>query len=310
MDEGRYRAAERRLWEWVGVTPTEQRLHLERTDVTVRVQEVGEGVPVVFVHGASISGSSWATLTGGLTHFRCIVLDRPGTGLSDPLDMPLTPDTLPGVGDSLLVDVLDALELESAHLVATSFGGYFALRAAAAHPDRIGRMVQFSWPVGAPISRVPMIMRMSAVPLAGRLVALLPPSEWMIRMGFRQIGHAESLESGRISQEIIDWFLALQCHTDTTRQESRLTRGLLSFRHGLDDRILLSDQFLSTIRTPTRFIWGELDPFGGAATARRLVDCMPNAEFEIFEGAGHAPWLDDVERATKSVTTYLQGSVV
>lgn len=307
MDEARYREAERRLWEWVGVTPTEQRLHLERTDVTVRVQEVGDGPPVVFVHGASISGSSWATLARGLTHFRCILLDRPGCGLSDPLKVALDPESLPGIGDSLLVDLLDALGLQSAHLVATSFGGYFALRAAAAHPDRIGRMVQFSWPVGAPISSVPMIMRMSAVPLAGRLVALLPPSERMIRMGFRQIGHAESVESGRISQEIIDWFLALQRHTDTTRQESRLTRGLVSFRHGLDDRILLSDRFLSTIRTPTHFIWGERDPFGGVDTARHLVGLMPNADLELFAGAGHAPWLDDIDRAAKSVTEFLQG---
>jgi pimeloyl-ACP methyl ester carboxylesterase len=308
MDEARYRQAERRLWEWVGVIPTERRVHLKRSNVTVRIQEVGEGPPVVFVHGASVSGSSWATLAGGLPHFRCILLDRPGTGLSDPLTTSLDRERLPRLGDVLLVDVLDALGLESAHLVATSFGGYFALRAAAAFPDRIGRMVQFSWPVGAPISRVPAMMRMSAVPLAGRLVAMLPPSERMIRMGFRQIGHAESVESGRISQEIIDWFLALQRHTDTTRQEARVARGLLSFRHGLDDRILLSDRFLSTIRAPTHFIWGERDPFGGVDTARRLVDRMPNAEFEIVFGAGHAPWLDDVNRAARSTTAFLQVS--
>lgn len=307
MDEARYREAERRLWDWVGVTPTEQRLHLERTNVTVRVQEVGEGPPVVFVHGGSVSGSSWATLAARLTAFRCILLDRPGCGLSDPLNAVLDPESLPAIGDSLLVDLLDALGLESAHLVATSFGGYFALRAAAAHPDRIGRMVEFSWPVGAPISHVPMLMRMVAVPMAGRLFAALPPSERMVRIGFRQSGHAESVESGRISQEIIDWWLALQRHTDTIRQELRLTRGLVSLRHGLSDRILLSDQFLSTIRTPTHFIWGEKDPFGGEATARRLVDRMQNAEFEIFSGAGHAPWLDELDRAAKSTTEFLRG---
>jgi hypothetical protein len=39
MKEVRYRGAERRLWESVGVTPTEQRLYLGRTGVTVRIQE-------------------------------------------------------------------------------------------------------------------------------------------------------------------------------------------------------------------------------------------------------------------------------
>jgi 2-hydroxy-6-oxonona-2,4-dienedioate hydrolase len=306
MNEARYREAERRLWDSVGVLPTEQRVHLKRTGVTVRVLEVGEGPPVLFVHGAGVSGASWATLAGRLTGFRCILLDRPGTGLSDPLTTPLDPDSLPRIGDALVVDVLDALGLDSAHLVATSFGGYFALRAAAAHPGRIGRMVQFSWPVGAPIARVPTMMRMQAIPLLGRLVSALPPSERMNRMGLRQIGHAASLEDGRISQEILDWWLALLRDTDTTRHEMRMSRSLLSLRHGLDRRVILSDGFLGTVRTPTHFIWGEKDPFGGEETARRLVDRMPNADYEVFAGAGHAPWLDEVDRAAKSTTTFLQ----
>src|SRR3990172_2350070 len=123
MDEARYRQAERRLWEWVGVTPTDLRVHLKRNDVTVRVQEVDEGPAVVFVHGANVCGSSWATLAGALRGFRCILLDRPGTGLSDPLKTGLDADSLPRFADTLVIDLLDAVALESAHLVGTSFGG-------------------------------------------------------------------------------------------------------------------------------------------------------------------------------------------
>jgi hypothetical protein len=75
LNEVRYREAERRLWESVGVTPTEQRLHLGRTGVTVRVQEVGQGPSVVFVHGASNCGTSWAPLVARLDGFRCVMLD-------------------------------------------------------------------------------------------------------------------------------------------------------------------------------------------------------------------------------------------
>ena len=42
MDEGRYREAERRLWESVGLTPTEQRVRQPRLGTGVRVQEVLE----------------------------------------------------------------------------------------------------------------------------------------------------------------------------------------------------------------------------------------------------------------------------
>jgi hypothetical protein len=41
-DEARYRAAEQRLWDSVGLAPSERRVHLRNLDVEVRVQEVGE----------------------------------------------------------------------------------------------------------------------------------------------------------------------------------------------------------------------------------------------------------------------------
>jgi 2-hydroxy-6-oxonona-2,4-dienedioate hydrolase len=151
MNEARYREAERQLWESVGVTPTEQQLRLDRIGVTVRVQEVGVGPAVVFVHGSTNSGVSWAPLIARLNGFHCLLVDRPGCGLSEPLPNTLDdPVRLGTYGDALIVDVLDALGLDHAHVVATSFGGYFALRAAAAHPDRVDRVVEFGWTVGAP----------------------------------------------------------------------------------------------------------------------------------------------------------------
>lgn len=294
MNETAFRDAEHRLWETVGARPTERRVHLERNDVTVRLQEVGEGLPVVFVHGMNTFGSSWASLAARLPHFRCLLLDRPGNGVSDPLPAPLGKDGVPGFADSLVIDVLDALGLEWAHVVATSFGGYIGLRSAAAHADRIGRMVQFSCPAMA----VTMPVR-SLVPLVPFI--LMPPSERRVRALFRRIGNGASLDDGRITQADIDAFLALLRYTDTKRNERSMFQGTRS----TPKRLALSNAMLAGIRTPTYFLWGENDPFGGVETARRLVDYMPNAEFEMLPGAGHAPWLDDIEHAAKTVTTFL-----
>lgn len=304
VNEERYREAEERLWASLGADPDERRLHLERNDVTVRVQELGAGPPVLFVHGANVSGSSWASLAARLDGFRRILLDRPGTGASEPLREPLDAERLPRYAETLIVDVLDALELDTAHLVATSLGGYVGLRTAAAHPDRVDRMVQFSWPVGAPIERVPGSMRMMALPGLGRLMAAIPPSERAVRSIFRSIGHAESLEAGRITQRDVDWYLALLRHTDTMRNEVAAGRALLSVR-GLDPRVALSHELLGSIRTPTRFLWGTNDPFGGEATARGLVERIPEAELEFVEGGGHAPWLDALDRCAEATGSFL-----
>jgi 2-hydroxy-6-oxonona-2,4-dienedioate hydrolase len=239
-----------------------------------------------------------------LPGLRCVVVDRPGTGLSEPLSTGLTVETLPRFAETLVIDILDSLGLDSAHLVATSLGGYIGLRSAAAHPDRIGRMVQFSWPVGAPIARVPAFMRVMSVPGLGRLIAAMPPSERTVRMTFRRVGHGPSLEAGRITRQDIDCYLALLRHTDTLRNELAMGRAFVGPLRGLD-RLLLPETVLAGIRTPTHFVWGERDPFGGADTARRLVEQMPHATFEVVPGAGHAPWLDDLDHCAMVTTAFL-----
>ena len=112
MNEDHYRRAERALWAAQGMTPAERFITLQRTDTSIRVQEVGAGPPVVFVHGASNGGTSWASLASRLSDFRCILIDRPGCGLSPRLrtgfaDM----GSLDAFADDLVVDVLDAIEV-------------------------------------------------------------------------------------------------------------------------------------------------------------------------------------------------------
>lgn len=284
--------------------PTEHRLGLRRSDVEVRVQEVGEGPPILFVHGANTSGASWVALASRLLDHRCLILDRPGTGLSAPLPGRLDQERVARLGDALVGDVLDALELDRAHLVATSLGGYLALRSAAAEPGRVGRIVQFSWPVGAPTDWLPWIMRVNAVPGLGSLMARLPPSDRSIRMTFRQIGHGASLSDGRITPEDLATYRALLRHTPTLREDHRLAGAFLSLRHGLNST-LLSAETLSKVVSPTRFIWGERDPFGGPEAARRVVDLLPNASLQVVANAGHAPWLDDLEGCAESVRAHL-----
>lgn len=302
MGEQRFRGAERRLWRWAGVSPTQQRIHLKRNDVTVRIQETGAGPPVLFVHGAVNSGTSWATLASRLPGFRCILLDRPGCGLSDPLRTALDADTIGDHGSSLIVDVLDALELETAHLVATSLGGYIGLSSVAAHPERVDRMVHFGWPVGAPVAHVPLLMRLLSMPGLRNMGGRMPHSRRSVRAMFRQIGLREALDAGLISDEVVDSYLALLRDTDTMRQELRAR--YISPLRGLDERLVLPATVLGTIRTPVLFLWGEGDPFGDEHVARSVTGLIPGAQLQMIRDAGHAVWMDVPDRAADTLRTF------
>lgn len=232
----------------------------------------------------------------------------PGAGpsrlrLSDPLLTELGGDGLPRHGDTLLVDVLDALDLASAHVVSTSMGGYFTLRTAAAHPDRVDRIVQLGWTLGAPTPPLPAVMRLASMPGIGRMMAALPVGERTVRSMFRQTGLRQALDTGRIPQQVIDCYVALLRHTDTRRSEFTMSGGT-SFPD-LISQVGLPDELLARIQTPTLFLWGEHDPFGPPDIAHHFVAQIPDARLRIVPGAGHAVWLDDLDLAATTTRTFL-----
>ena len=302
--EARYREAEEKLWASAGVTPTEHRVPLERTGVEIRVQEVGEGAPILFLHGASNSGSSWAYLVARLRGFRCLLVDKPGAGMSEPFPKPFADiATFEAFADEFVPEILDSLELASVDVVSTSYGGYTALRSAAAHPDRIGRIVEFGWTVGAPTGKLPALMRWGTVPTVSRLMTSIPVTGSAVRMMFKQIGLREALGAGAVSDEAIEAYRALLNHTDTMRNEIAAGPRIVTPK-GMDDDIYLSASLLSSIRTPIYFLWGEGDVMGGPEIARAFVAKIPGARLELMPGAGHAVWMDDPEHAADVVTEF------
>jgi len=306
-DLTRFHSAERRLWETVGITPVDRRIRLA-TGETLRVQESGRGDPVLFVHGASNAGTSWAQLIAGLQGFRCLALDRPGCGLSEPMRAGAALrdiDTFHAFAARLIPEVLDALELDAAHVIATSFGGYFTFRGAVAHPERFDRIVEMSWPVGAPMATTPLAMRVTAIPGIGAAIVRIPPTRSAVRAVLRQVGLAGALDSGRFSDVMLDWFHALLRDTDSMRNELRSAPPLITPWHGQNPRVLLTSDERTRVTQPVHFVWGGDDPNGGEAIGRSFAAAFPDATFELLPGAGHAPWIDEPDRCGALTRAFL-----
>ncbi len=244
------------------------------------------------------AGSVWAPVVSRLEGFRCIVLDRPGCGLSAASATDLHDiAALEAYADALLVELLDALAIERADIVATSFGGYFALRALASHPDRFGRLVEMGFPFGAPMLRMPLLMRISSIPAMSKLAIRMPINERTVRTMLRQAGLRGALESGRFDQAALDWYLSLLRDTDTMRNEVGVAPLVILPIRGVNTRVLLTPELLATITAPVNFLWGEDDPFGGTDTAQHFAGQLAQSHLEMLPGAGHAPWVDDPDRA-------------
>src|SRR5215207_1011945 len=77
-----YRSSENTLFRAYQLERNEERIAIEKLGTVVRVQIIGNGPPLLFVHGAPNAGSTWAQLVSFLSGHTCILIDRPGCGLS------------------------------------------------------------------------------------------------------------------------------------------------------------------------------------------------------------------------------------
>ncbi len=301
----RYRQAEAALWEHYGITPTERFIDVGSPRARLRVLELGAGEPVLFVHGTF--GPAWPALVAELSGFRCLMLERPGWGLSSPIDFSrqgyktLVADVLRGA--------LDALDVDRAHVVGGSIGNVWALRLAQRYPDRVGRVVLLGEGPLLDEIPVPKIVKLIASP-AGALMVRLPTKEQRVREDvLRAAGHGASLDAGRIPDVLVEWRAALGTDTDSMRHERAMVRAIVRARSGWRPGLTFREEELRAIEHPTLLVYGTADR-SPVESWKRFVDLLPRGELRLVQGAGHHPWFDDPSTVADAVGRFLSGTEV
>ncbi|WP_439817022.1 alpha/beta fold hydrolase [Zavarzinia sp. CC-PAN008] len=110
--------------------------------IRIHYNEVGEGTPLVLIHGSGPGASGWANFSRNMgplsKSYRAICVDLPGFGKSDmkPAGVPI-----PGWWAEKMGQFLDALGIEKAHFIGNSLGGVISLKLALTRPEKVGRMV-------------------------------------------------------------------------------------------------------------------------------------------------------------------------
>jgi pimeloyl-ACP methyl ester carboxylesterase len=130
-------------------------------------------VPTILIHGGLSNAGEWALCAGGFEGW-VIVPDRPGCGLSDPIDYLATDYRAEAV--DWMLSLTDALGVDQVDLVGNSMGGYFSIVFALAHPERVRRMVLVGAPAGLH-RHVPAFLRLWGTPGIGRLISASPPRD-------------------------------------------------------------------------------------------------------------------------------------
>lgn len=126
------------------MTARVRRAFVDLPSGVVHVAEAGAGAPVLLLHQTPRSWDEYRDVLPLLgRRARAIAVDTPGYGDSSRPPWPLAIERLAAV----LVDLLDALEIERAAVVGHHTGGVIALELAASRPERVERLVLSSTPL-------------------------------------------------------------------------------------------------------------------------------------------------------------------
>jgi pimeloyl-ACP methyl ester carboxylesterase len=263
--------------------PAVETVPVRHCDFEAKVQVGGSGPPVVYLHGAG--GPRWDVFLDALASRHTVYApDHPGTGATarDAIYR------IESLWDLVLVydEMLDALDLASAALVGSSFGGMVACEVASHRREKVGKLVLID-PIG--------LWREDA-PVAPYM--LLRPDELLETL-------FTDLDAGPVQE-----FLTLPDDPDeqaVAMADSVWALGATGkFVWPIPDKGL--SRRLHRITAETLIVWGSQDRLIPRVYAQEFAGRIAGSRVEIIEGAGHVPQWEQLETVAPLVLEFLRGT--
>jgi pimeloyl-ACP methyl ester carboxylesterase len=256
----------------------EKRFH-QVGDVNVAYRDIGEGEPVVFLHGMA-GAHAWDGVVQRLAIGRRTLIVET-LGLSD-TEGPTSADFGLAAQAARVRGLLSALDIPAAHIVGNDAGGVIAQIFAVRWPNCVKSLVlsdcdaHGTWPSG-PLSWAARWMALPGGPAA--LAALLRiPAMAGSRAGFGRMVYDQRLLTGERLKRYVDMVAG---------NRSRRMR-LKRFVRSLDQTDVASlNQLLGELDAPTLVVWGAENDYSSASWAKTLYDAIPGARrLELIPFAG------------------------
>lgn len=240
-------------------------------DIEIGYDDVGSGVPVVFVHGFPHHRGLWSPQVNALVdRARCIAPDLRGFGDStaaQPYSMERYADDLAGL--------LNTARIERAVIVGLSMGGYIAFAFWRLHRERVRALVLADTRAGADAEagrhKRQELIAMARERGAGAVADAMLPG---------MIGKSTRAKNPDVVESVHRMLAAAPVDGMVGALEAMMARPD-------------STALLATIDVPTVIIVGDEDVLTPVEESRAMADGIRGSRLEIIAGAGH---VSNVER--------------
>jgi pimeloyl-ACP methyl ester carboxylesterase len=260
----------------------------------IRYRAFGSGEPIVFVHGLLVDGRIWDRVAERLAgDFSCIVPDWPMG--SHTLAMNEDADLSPPALAEIISDFIGALGLERVTVVGNDTGGAISQMLAAAHPERIERLVltncdTFEHFPPFPFSLMPPVAR-----LPGGMTAMALP--------FR-VGPIRRFTYGMLAERPIDPGL-VDSWIEPPLTDARIRRDVAKLVAGANKRQTIeAAEKLRGFERPALFPWGTADRFFKPSHAERLAGLLADARIVEIADAKTFVQLDRPDAVAEAIAEF------
>ena len=267
------------------------------TDTTVRVNGVtlfyeliGNGEPLVLVHGGWTDHSSWQFVVPQLAEsFRVLTYDRRGHSRSE---RPVTQGSRRTDEDDLAA-LIEAFDLAPAHLVGNSYGASISLGLASRHPELVGTVIAHEPPLLGPPSGNARLRPMMAQ-MQGKLEAVA----CQLRAGDIEAGVARFIEEVALGPGM--W---AQIPVEMRRI---FIHNAPTFLDSMGDPRWadLDLEALARCSCPVLLTDGTQSPAWLPTIVREIARVVDRVERHRFAGSGHAPHLTEPDELVRTICEF------
>jgi pimeloyl-ACP methyl ester carboxylesterase len=187
-----------------------------------------------------------------------------------------------------LIDLLDGLEIPSAHLFGVSMGGIIACKCASLHPDRVRKLILISTPGGM----TPWSLRMLDV--FELMCSRLSPEEYTALMAALSLSPSTfNDKAGRIP-EFEKALVPTEDELANIPAQIEAVRSL-----GKSDSV-------PAVKAPTLILSGDRDFLTPPSCGTRLNEAIPGSVLVRLDG-GHAALMECIEEGVVHILRFLRG---
>jgi pimeloyl-ACP methyl ester carboxylesterase len=236
------------------------------------------GKPTLLIHGYTDNSRSWSLIAPYLKDRRLLAIDLRGHGKSDaPACCYAYTDF---ANDAALF--LDAMAVAKADVIGHSLGSMTVQLLAAQHPDKVDHVVLISSTTA--IGGGPGSWLWDNVT---KLTAPIDPDSQFMKDWY---GNPNPVDEDYITRE----------RTESAAVPLHVWNGVL-WGTVVNDLTLIAP----LVKAPVLVLWGDQDALFDLSHQERLEKAYPDADFEIFKGAGHNMFWEFPEKAAKIINAFL-----